>query len=88
VVFDVGSLKAGVWERVKGEMWDGFGLWWRWPAWKGVLKRISATVMAGLSIGAPLGPVVGIGIRCLHLRLRPLTLVENVQVPFQGEVKV
>jgi hypothetical protein len=56
-----------------------------------VLKRISATVTAG-ALGVegfvPLPGYEGVGIMCLHLRLRPLTLVAKVQMPFQGEVKV
>jgi hypothetical protein len=82
------GVSEEVWLRVNGETWaelDG------WPAWKGVLKRISATVTAGaagVDGFAPLPGYEGVGIMCLHLRLRPLTLVEKVQMPFQGEVKV
>lgn len=56
-----------------------------------MLKRISATVTAGaagVEAFVPWPGYEGVGIMCLHLRLRPLTLVEKVQMPFQGEVNV
>jgi hypothetical protein len=58
-------------------------------AWKGVLKRSSATVTAGGASPSPFGWIEppGFGIMCLHFRLRPLTLLAKVQVPFQGDVK-
>lgn len=88
-----GFANVGVWLSCQGERCDGLGWWWRWPGWKGVLNRISATVTAGLVPIAcaeleGITPGVCIGIMCLHFKLRPFTLVENVQTPFQGEVKV
>jgi hypothetical protein len=52
-----------------------------------VLKRISATVTAGLASLSPGGTLPGAEIICLHFRLRPLTLEEKVQMPFHGELK-
>ena len=68
----------------------GLGWWWRWFGWKGVLKRISAAVTAGLDAmfwGLEPGGAC-IGIICLHFRLRPFTAVANVQMPFHGEAKL
>lgn len=49
---------------------------------RGRLKRTSQTVMEGEgSVPYCMGSV------CLHLRLRPLRPVVNVQMPFQGLVK-
>jgi len=93
VFADVGSV---CWLCEKAEIWCGCGLWeawWRWvcrlAAWKGVLKRSSATLTAGDASASPRAAALppGPGIMCLHLRLRPLTLLAKVQVPFHGEEK-